>query len=270
MYKIGFTDFSEEYRKATEEERFGCHEIAPRKSVVCVYFPSRNMKLSYYNDSFDLKRGDLVFVEGKLEGLRGRVVDVTYNFKIKLSDYKRVISVADTNVRGEFFFADSHFVTFDRSTLPYDKVVTWFKAPEKEDEVFVSGNDDSSFPLSDLGAMKISRNAADRGHDYYMENRVRYLSLDGNRVHAIVEGSRPYEVECDYIDGEIRNLVCDCFCSEPCKHEFAVMLQLKETLELIEKHYPERFEETRYFASVCKGTLLDFAMDGKETGSIVF
>ena len=133
MYKIGFTDFMEEYRKTTEEERFGCPEIAPRKSVVCVYFPSRNMKLSYYNDSFDLKRGDLVFVEGKLEGLRGRVVDVTYNFKIKLSDYKRVISVADTNVRGEFFFAGSHFVTFDRSTLPYDKVVTWFKAPEKED-----------------------------------------------------------------------------------------------------------------------------------------
>lgn len=269
MYKIGFTDFSEENRKTTEE-RFGCPAVVQRKSVVCVYFPSRNMKLSYYNDSFDLKRGDLVFVEGKLEGLRGRVVDVTYNFKIKLSDYKRVISVADTKVRGEFFFAGSHFVTFDRSTLPYEKVVTWFKAPEKEDEVFVSGSDDSGFPLNDLSAMKISRNAADRGHDYYLENRVRYLSLDGTHVRAIVEGSRPYEAECDYSEGEIKNLVCDCFCSEACKHEFAAVLQLKETLELIEKRYPKRFEETRYFASVCKGTLLDFAMEGKETGSIVF
>lgn len=270
MYKIGFTDFSEENRKTTEEERFGCPAVVQRKSVVCVYFPSRNMKLSYYNDTFDLKRGDLVFVEGKLAGLRGRVVDVTYNFKIKLSDYKRVISVADTKVRGEFFFAGSHFVTFDRSTLPYEKVVTWFKAPEKEDEVFVSGSDDSGFPLNDLSAMKISRNAADRGHDYYMENRVRYLSLDGTHVRAIVEGSRPYEVECEYSEGEIRNLVCDCFCSEACKHEFAAVLQLKETLELIEKRYPKRFEETRYFASVCKGTLLDYAMEGKETGSIVF
>ena len=195
---------------------------------------------------------------------------VSYNFKIKLSDYKCVISVADTKVRGEFFFAGSHFVTFDRSTLPYEKVITWFKAPEKEDEVFVSGSDDSGFPLNDLSAMKISRNAADCGHDHYMENRVRYLSLDGTHVSAIVEGSRPYEVECDYSEGGIRNLVCDCFCSEACKHEFAAVLQLKETLEFIEKRYPERFEETRYFASVCKGTLLDFAMEGKETGSIVF
>ena len=56
------------------------------------------MTLSYYNDLFDLHRGDLVFVVGKLEGLRGIVVDVSYNFKIKLSDYKRVIAVADTTL----------------------------------------------------------------------------------------------------------------------------------------------------------------------------
>lgn len=115
------------------------------------------MNLSYYNDAFDLKCGDIVFVEGKLEGLRGRVVDVAYNFKIKLSDYKRVISVADTNVQGEFFFAGSHFVTFDRSTLPYEKVITWFKSPATEDEIFVSGNDDCGFLLHDLSAMSISR-----------------------------------------------------------------------------------------------------------------
>lgn len=58
------------------------------------------MGLSYYNDAFDLKCGDIVFVEGKLEGLRGRVVDVAYNFKIKLSDYKKVVSVADTKCAG--------------------------------------------------------------------------------------------------------------------------------------------------------------------------
>ena len=36
------------------------------------------MTLPYYNDQFDLHRGDLVFVDGKPEGLRGRVVNVTY------------------------------------------------------------------------------------------------------------------------------------------------------------------------------------------------
>ena len=148
------------------------------------------------------------------------------------------------------------------------KVITWFKAPATEDEVFVSGNDESGFLLRDLGAMRISRAIADRGHDYYTDNRVRYISLDNTHVRAIVEGSRPYELECDYVNGEVRNLVCDCFCSEPCKHEFAAMLQLRETLELIEKNYPAQLEATQYFAAVCKGTLLNFAMDIKETGSI--
>ena len=79
-----------------------------------------------------------IFVEGKLEGFRGHVVDVCYTFKIKLSDYKRVISVADTKVHGEFHFAGSHFVTFDRSALPYEQIITWFKAPEKENTEIVS------------------------------------------------------------------------------------------------------------------------------------
>ena len=183
-------------------------------------------------------------MEGKLEALRGRVVDVAYNFKIKLSDYKEVISVADTNVRSEFFFVRSHFVTFDRSALPYEKVITWFKAPATEDEIFISGNDESGFLLHDLNAMRISRATADRGHDYHMNNRAWYISLDDTHVRAIVKGARPYELGCDYVNGEIRNMVCDCFCSEPCKHGFAAMLQLK-------------------------GTLLNFAMDGKETGSNV-
>ena len=117
MFKIGFNGSAEEHRKAPGEAHSICPAVTPRKSVVRVHFPARNMNLSYYNDAFDLKCGDIVFVEGKLEGLRGRVVDVAYNFKIKLYDYKRVISVSDTNVQGEFFFAGSHFVTFDRSFL---------------------------------------------------------------------------------------------------------------------------------------------------------
>ena len=55
--------------------------------------------------------GDIVFVEGKLESVRGRFTEVNYNFRIKLSDYKRVIVVADTNVIGQFCITGSHFVT---------------------------------------------------------------------------------------------------------------------------------------------------------------
>lgn len=217
--------------------------------------------------AFISENESLDYVDGKLEGQSGRVVEVAYNFKIKVSDYKRVIGLADTEVHGQFFNAGSHFITFDSAALPQGKIVTWYKAPAKEDDEYVSGSDDSSFRLDDLKSMKISAAIAERGHDYYMENRVRYISIDGTKGHAIVEGSEPYEVEFEYKGGEISRMICSCFCSYNCKHEFAAMLQLKETLEMIEKHYAAQYDETGYFAAVNKGTLFAFAIDGKEAGS---
>ena len=57
----------------------------PVKSLVQVYFPERNQTLTYFNDRFDLKRGDFVFVDGKLEGIRGIVREVSKNFKIAIA-----------------------------------------------------------------------------------------------------------------------------------------------------------------------------------------
>ena len=127
-YPIGFmTTKDGDEHSARKTENIVASDNKPKKSVVRVYFPVRNMTLSYYNDLFDLHKGDIVYVDGKLEGLQGRVVDVTYTFKIKLSDYKRVIAVADTNVTGEFYFAGSHILSFDRRAIPFEKVITWCK-----------------------------------------------------------------------------------------------------------------------------------------------
>ena len=241
--------------------------IAPRKSLVQVRFSGKGMALTYYNDLFDLKIGDRVYVDGKMEGQLGRVVEISYNFKIKLSDYKKVIAVVDTDVHGEFYMAGSHFVTFDPSVLPATQIALWFKAPPKEDEEIISSTDDSSFRLDDLKGMNITAAVAERGHDYYIENRVRYISLHGAMGFAIVEGSENYVVEFEYRDGEISHLICECPCSYTCKHEFATILQLKETLELIDKYYSEEYERTGYFAAIAKGTLFSLAIDGKETGS---
>lgn len=263
-FKIGFTTEDPENKLATEYTAQQA-QTSPRKSVVQVYFEGRNMTLAYYNDKFDLHRGDIVYVDGKLDGMRGRVTEVSYNFKIKLSDYKRVVAVADTTVKGKFFMAGSHFVTFDREALPKSKVITWFKAPIKDDE-FVSGSDGTSFDLEDLGGMNVSQVIAERGHNYYVENRVRYISVDGTNGCAIVEGGEAYEVEFEYRNGQISGLNCSCFCGGSCKHEFAAMLQLKETLKQIDNYYDE-LERTGYFAAINKGTLFEFAVDGKEIGS---
>jgi len=264
-FKIGFTAQTTE-TNPTEATHTTPQQAAPRRSVVQIHFAERHTTLAYYNDRFDLHRGDMVYVDGKLEGVLGRVTEVNYNFKIKVTDYKRVIAVVDTTVHGQFFMAGSHFVTFDREALPSSKAATWFKAPAKEDDEFVSGSDDTAFCLDDLKDMNVSAAIAERGHQYYMENKVRYISLDGTRGYAIVEGREAYEVEFEYRNGEISRLICSCFCSYNCKHEFAAMLQLRETLEMIEKYYDDEYERTGYFAAVSKGALFTFAIDGKESG----
>lgn len=265
-FPIGFNTKVEE-KKEEQVIRPEILEVEPRKSLVQVYFPLRGMGYAYYNDSFDLKVGDLVYVEGKLEGMRGRVTEVNYSFKIKLSDYKKVIALIDTDVTGEVYLADTHVITFDKNALSYEKVISWFKAPCDEEYVIGEDEDENCFPLDDIKQMGVSQVIAERGYEYYMDNKVAYISLDGFRGYAIVEGSENYLVEFEYVDGEIRNLTCDCFCAFKCKHEFAAMLQLKDILGYIEKEFPERTGD--YFAAISKETFINTVMTKNKSGRII-
>ena len=259
--------FPEEIRKkyklgeyADEEQWF------PRKSVVDIRFED-GRKFSYYNDEFDLHIGDIVYVDGKLEGIKGRVVEINYNFKIKLSDYKKVIAVVDTDVSGKFYTAGSHSLAFDSRVIPKGKIRLWFLPPQNEEEVVVSGGDESSFRLDDLKEMGIGETVAERGYDYYIGNKVVYLELNGTEGYAIVEGGKAYEVEFRYEDGKISGLTCGCFCTGKCKHEFAAMLQLKECLENIKKYYAKEFEKSGYFAAIRNPNLFMYAVEGKKEKS---
>ena len=266
-FKIGFTAETESNEKRNIEN-IPAQKIAPiiKKSVVDIFFPDRHLTCSYYNDMFDLKRGDIVYVEGKLEGKRGRVVDINYNFKIKLSDYKRVIGVADTDVIGEFHLAGSHFITIDEGALKYEQIATWFKAPENENEEYVSSSDDEVFNLNDLSGMNIKNEVAERGHEYYMENRVVYIELNHGKGRAIVMGSKAYDVEFFYKDEDITGLVCNCYCTGACKHKFATMLQLRDILAIIKKEYPF-IDHNDYLAAVSKASFFEFVIDGNAKGT---
>lgn len=262
-FPIGFA-FDDEPKKVEMEPQIQ-KTLVPVKSLVQVYFPERNQTLTYFNDQFDLKRGDFVFVDGKLEGVRGIVREVNKNFKIKVSDYKKVISVADTNVSGKMYMAGSHFVSFDPAVLPYEKIRTWYLPPVKPEDEYETSNDDTVITLDKLDDMKVSQAIFERGRDYYIEDRVAYLSIDVGHGRAIVEGEHAYEVEFQYTDGEIRNLICSCPCGYTCKHEVAAMMQLKDTLEKIEKNYAELHKD--YFAAVEKHALFRFVIQFKQTGS---
>lgn len=240
-----------------------------RKSIVQIYFEERDRSWSYYNDQFDLHCGDIVYVEGKLEGIQGRVIEVSYNFKIKLSDYKRVIAVVDTNVKGQFFLTEKYFITFDCSALPATKVSDWFIAPLEEDDEIINGYDDKQFDLEHLNESDIAESIKERGQYYFKDDRVKYLSLDKTKGYAIVEGNKNYEVEFEYIDGKIKNLTCDCYCTSYCKHEYAVMLQLKDILKQIDEDYADEYKKTGYFAIIDKSILLNLTVYNKKTGSII-
>lgn len=54
----------------------------------------------------------------------------------------------------------------------------WFSTAIRED-AYVSGNDDTTFRLDDLKGININGIIAELGHEYYDENRVRYLCLNG-------------------------------------------------------------------------------------------
>ena len=262
-FPIGFA-FNDESQKV-EMDPLVQDVIVPVKSLVQVYFPERNQMLTYFNDRFDLKRGDFVFVDGKLEGIRGIVREVNKNFKIKVADYKKVIGVADTNVTGQMHMVGSHFVSFDAAVLTYEKIRTWYFPPVKLEEEYETGNDDTVITLDKLGDMKVSQAVWERGREYYVDNHVRYICLDAGHGKAIVEGEHAYEVDFDFDDGDIHNLVCSCPCGYTCKHEVATMMQLKETLELIEKHYADLHHGC--FAAIVKGELFRFVIDSRETGS---
>ena len=56
--------------------------------------------------------------------------------------------------------------------------------------------------LDKLGEIKASQAVWERGREYYMDNHVRYICVDGGKGRAIVEGEHAYEVEFDFADGE--------------------------------------------------------------------
>lgn len=240
-------------------------EAAAVPSVVRVYFPERDRAYSYYNDRFDLHEGDVVYVSGKLAGLLGHVAAVDYNFRIRLADYERVIGVADRNVRGTFYVFGSHMLTLDHGALPYAQVRSWFFPPEADGEYAVGHGPGPVYALEQLS---IPAGVAEKGHAYYMENRVIYLSVDGTQGHAIVQGSAPHELTFTYTGGTVSALTCTCYETGLCKHGAALLLQLRETVDFLREEHEEAFAASDRFAAVSKRIFSHFAMGGSAGGCI--
>lgn len=232
-------------------------------SMVRVYFPKRGTSHSYYNDSFELSCGDTVFVDGSLKGLQGRVVEVSRGFKIKLSDYRRVIAKADTLIRGELYSSVPYLYAFDNAVIPFEKVATWVMPPADEDEIYVRSYGGEKIPLDDLGSMNVTEEIARRGGDYYRNNAVLYIELNGKNGRAVVEGTRAYTVEFELDGGVVTNLSCDCVCGFTCKHSVAALLQLRDAVKAVNEEFGAEYANSGYFAMILRGTLYEIAFSDR-------
>ncbi|MBR3641815.1 MAG: SWIM zinc finger family protein, partial [Oscillibacter sp.] len=204
---------------------------APVRSVAEVRFPDDGRTFPYYNDRFDLKEGDVVFVSGKLAGKLGVVDRVTTKFKVDLSYYQKVIARPEFCLHGTFVPMGGLMVCTGGDSVPDAETFrSWVKPPlsdaEKPSEI-VCGE---GYAL-DLDAFEqdpeTRLDAFDRALDCCREGRVRYVSLKGGVGTAFVEGSSWYEIDFRYDGRQIADLYCECPYPGLCKHALAVLSVLR-------------------------------------------
>ena len=119
--------FCREERKETSDVLLPTVEEpkTPVKSLVRVRFEDADPELTYYNDRFDLKPGNRVFVSGKRAGEIGIVSSVSTKFRIRLSDFERVIALAQTPIHGTYKPAADKMLSYDSNALSPEAFRTW-------------------------------------------------------------------------------------------------------------------------------------------------
>ena len=203
----------------------------PVRSVVDVAFPDDTV-LRYYNDRFDLKTGDGVYVSGKRAGSLGIVKSVTTIFKINLSCYERVLARIDFQLRGTFEPMGVFMVGVTPDAGPSPELFRfWITLPSDQEPEYACGEgyelELDHFEQDD----EVDPKVFSRALDYCRRGRVRYLALRDGVGTAFVEGTAWYEVNFRYDVGRITELYCDCPYPGLCKHELAVMLMLRALLK---------------------------------------
>ncbi len=225
---------AEEATNAREEPRRRQSGGNGVKSLVQVSFPDVSRAYAYYNDGFDLREGDLVYVSGRLAGKLGYVEWVNRRFKINLADYERVLAHPIVEFHGTYRRIMDKMVSYDAEALGPDQVRSWVKPPVSEDEdapEYVQGEGYSLELERFIESDEVEGSVLERAVDYCRSGRVKYLTLRNGIGTAFVEGSQWYEVNFTYRDGLVSDLYCECPYSRLCKHNLAVLLTLKELLK---------------------------------------
>ncbi len=200
------------------------------KSLVRVHFEDAAYELTYFNDRFDLKPGDRVFVSGKRAGEVGIVNSVSTKFRIKASNYERVIALAQTPIHGTYKPVADKMLSYDAGALSPEGFRTWVMPPEEptedEDEEIIYG-DGYEIPLNDPhNAEGVDKVVFGRALNYCSGGRIGYISVRDGVGRAYVEGEHWYELDFRIRSNAIEEAYCDCPYPGLCKHLLAVAVTL--------------------------------------------
>ena len=246
------------------------------RSLVQVRF-SGYAPLTYYNEKFDLHEGDLVYVSGRLKGRIGTVETVSTKFRIRKSDYEKVLHQLDMSIHGTYVpGGKDYMISTDSDAVSPEQFRSWVEEPpspdrktwyidsetgirtgyletDQDDEIITGEGYELSLHSLE-SAEDLTDKILERAKAYRKENRVKYLSLQNGAGVSWVRGGDWYELQFNLSGDEITDLYCSCPYPGLCKHAIASLMVLRELRGLPDMEDCSDFSavENDYFWSILR------------------
>lgn len=211
------------------------------KNLVQVRFDD-GLTLMYFSDLPEIKIGDVVTVDGKMEKQIAVVTKVLSSFKKSKFDMKWIVSKIDNDISGVYFKIEDEVVSLG-SNLTVDKFMNIYAGVKYKENVAI-GEDDIELNLEELEESEMFDNelVKERGRLLYKNNAVQYIWLKdgvGKAVVKSVNGNEWYEIDFRCRKGRITYLACDCPYFGECKHLYAFLLKLRDFSKKFFKQHKE-------------------------------
>ncbi len=198
----------------------------PVKSVVQVEFEN-GKSYPYYNEAFALKKGDLVYVDGKLAGKIGVVTDVTTKFKVSLDFYKLVLRKLDTEFHGEFTKFGDFMVCENSCNITEKRADSWFKAPRETEEVFVTGEGYEATIFDGTVDTPVDGETYKQAIDLLYREKLKFIETKNGKGYAYIKHHDGYtKVNFSVYAEKIYDLYCECLNQNFCMDLEAVCIVL--------------------------------------------
>lgn len=193
----------------------------------------------YINDKFDLEVGDKVYVDGKLAGKIGVVTEVLTKFKVNLKYYKYVLQKVDYKIEGTFMKMKNLMVGVDESSISFEQLLTWVKAPlspDAEPEEFLCG-DGYEIDLETLldDDCKFAGKNPTGIDDYLFWNAeelveggdLKFVTVQNGIGHAVIDDEGILIVDFRFDGKTLTDIYCTCMSPKLCEEMVAAAIAMR-------------------------------------------